>query len=493
MIGIQARDAVKPVINQCTTKERRPLGDIDVNRSHHKIITTEDGQITGKGHIASGFQVFSDGETSSKKKDCLKISTKLASTLNGAKTKTVSGKMPFQFIDEMRNGERSVTKTASIAMKKVNAAKLADTDLLGTQIALMSIEKKANTTQHQILGTDPQAAQGIQKDASNGMTNSMAIDLTEQYGEVICATSKSVSQMQELAINSNGTGAIRKVVPETMDNNVCKLPSFQLNVKANEWNATTGDASNGTGVNNDNYSGSTPSNSEVRQLPLFWNICLENEAQASKQRGNTAGTYENHDLPYTAQSSGRKIVGRQLTPLERRQQPLNRDIMRELDDRTQEIERYERYKESRRKKAIEAMRVEQERIKWSAQSEASQHQQLRPNVLTNTKNKCQSAAIVAKTNHPSTRTVAGMHGFQRTNSNISVHSFNQVPSPPLAGKKPSPTGSNICIMKYPTPPNVPIRYEPGELWKLNYSAMHTNKRYEVQQDIFSDMTHFNSD
>ncbi|XP_035912972.1 uncharacterized protein LOC118512530 isoform X1 [Anopheles stephensi] len=483
MIGIKPRDAVKPVVKQCATKKRPPLGDIDVNRGHHKILPSKHGQHDGKGY---GLKVFADGETSStKKKESIQISTKLASTLNDAKKKLVGGKKPFQFIDELRNGAQSVTRDTCVAMKKPQAAaavQVADTDRLEEQLALMSVGKMHNKTRHQIPGTGAQGVESVTKEASNAHAHAKEMDLKVHHHDADTrATLKSVSQTQEpkSATSSNGTGAIRKVVPEAYE-----MPTFQLNVQAKEWKPISANASNGPLTNpNGTVSGSTRSSSVDRQLPSSWNLQLDDDANLTKQRGKFSGTYRHHDLPSTVYPCGRKIVGRQSTSLERKKQPASRDIMRELDDRTQEIERYERYKESRRKKAIEAMRVEQERLKWSAQ--AAQQQPLRLDVPTYVQNQCQPAVFGAATNHTSTGTVAGMHGFRRTNGSISSHSLHsQVPLAP-------PVKSPICIMKYPTPPNIPIRYKPEQLLELNYTARkETDKRYEVQQDIFSTMTHF---
>ncbi|XP_050079090.1 uncharacterized protein LOC126565931 [Anopheles maculipalpis] len=487
MIGMQVRDTAKPV-TQCTNRERRPLGDIDVNRSHDKIIPSKDRQTTGEGHIPSAFQVFDDGETSSKKKNGIKISTKLASVLNNAEKKMASDKTPFLSINRMRSGEQLVTKDSCVSNTKIKAAifnsdvptngvPVAEIDQLEAQFALMSVEKLHNKTQNQIPGNT-----AVTKNVSNATAHSTDIDLMKECCKDMCAILETAPQMQEpkSSTNSTYTGAIRKVVADTVDDKLHELPYFQLNVEAKEWKATPANATNET--LNGSFPGSSKLRSGIRELPSFWNLNFDDHAQ----HGNTTGAQP---------CGGRKIVGRQLTSPKRRQKSVNRNIMFELDDRTQEILRYERGLESRRKKALEAMRVEQERIKWSALSGAAQKQQLCPIVSTNTKNQYQPAVIAATTNHNPTHTVAGIHGFQRTSSSnsSSAHSANQMPLLPLAEKQPAPVRSSICIMKHRTPPNTLIRYEKAELLKLNYSAKCADKRYDEPQDVFSYMTHFSID
>uniref|UniRef100_A0A182MUJ8 Uncharacterized protein n=1 Tax=Anopheles culicifacies TaxID=139723 RepID=A0A182MUJ8_9DIPT len=490
MLGLQARDAGKPVASECTSKARRPLKDIDVNRSHHSIHSSKDGRNTGKANVSSGFQVFADGETSSTKKVNVKVPVKSSAT--DAKL-VVGGNKPCQDIngisgkktnftkdigaiiaEEIENGfkaNRVACNTSSSSDRAFAKTAAPNTKMnwLEKQIALMQVEKGPNNAQNHVPATDPQNVEGGKKAVSTVIPCHKEIDTStlgaEQLEDIWASFENLGLKEERKPANTNDTGAIRKVVSNeacaTEVKHVNALPTYTLNVMAQEWNGTASKANKESLYNGGHSSKSSQPTSDIQLHPTFWdNILASNtEPNLPNQYADATGTYL-HDNATATHPTGRKIVGRKCPPLEKRRQPTQNDILRELDDRTEEIQRFERYKEARRRKAIEAMRIEQERVnRTSVQRQAepiNKNRQMQPT-----------------TNYPATRATF-VNGFEDA-MNISL---NQKPIQPPSATVPV-AKPNFCIIKYPTPPNVPIRYEPEDILKLNFTQ---NKNPDKRQD-----------
>ncbi|XP_053667162.1 uncharacterized protein LOC128716266 [Anopheles marshallii] len=485
MIGIQALETNKPVVSEFTTKERRPLKDIDVNRSHQLNIPSKDGRNIGKATISSGFRVFADGETN------VKIPVKVSAdgekqvfgakkpfqTINGTCSKKLitkdTGPISVEQVDVGFRANCGVFKDNSLSDHTISAtsAKVANMNWLEKQLAMLQV--KETSSKPQILVTNS-CGVGVKNTVSTVIPNINEIDnlarSAKQYEDNVCA-----GKAKEPEPSTNDTGAIRKVVSDTANstkfNNTSQLPIFKWNVMAEEWN-TTKEKLYDHGNSKDSFS----SNVGVQQISTPWNFDAFN-VETNLPNQYTDATGINRNFPSTTQSIGRKIVGKKCTPFERGHQVAANDILRELDDRTEEIQLYERYKEARRKKAIEAMRVEQERKKRKIE--------LRPNVPTNMKNPQQSTVIRGR-NYPTER--FGIDGFQRP-TNTSYNPGPTLPLPAIApGVKPS-----VCIIKYSIPPNEPIRYEPIDLLRMNTSNKNADKRYGSAWTCHIGMTHFSSD
>ncbi|XP_052895475.1 uncharacterized protein LOC128302649 [Anopheles moucheti] len=491
MIGTQALKTKTPVVSEYTTTERRPLkgkycaiafslhiasigqiiiaslvqcADIDVNRRHQPHIPFKDGRNIGKATISSGFQVFADGETN------VKIPMKVPA--DGAK-QVVGFKKPFQMINGISSKKSVTNHTGAINGEQLNvgfrancgafkdnslfehtisttSAKGSNMNWLEKQLALMEIKEKSNKPQDRVLVTESYGAEGIINDvpAPHIKEIDFLAPTAKQYEDNVCGGRE---KELEPKLSTSDTGAIRKVIPDVFNstkfNNTSQLPTFKLNVMAEEWN-TTKKILYDHGTSKD----SVASHVGVQQKPTFWNV-QTNNPQPELPQQCTDATETNHNFPTTTQPIGRKIVGKKLTPFERGHQAMAVDILLELDDRTQEIERYERYKATRRKKAIEAMRVEQERIK--------RKKELYQNVPSNMKNPLQPTVFRCSN---CTTERFGIDGFQRTKNT----SYNPVPTIPLSAMVPDVKPS-VWIIKYPTPPNEPIRYEPTDLLRMNYT------------------------
>uniref|UniRef100_A0A182R6K1 Uncharacterized protein n=1 Tax=Anopheles funestus TaxID=62324 RepID=A0A182R6K1_ANOFN len=430
MIGIQALETNPPV-------ERRPLQDINVNRIHHPNIPSKDGANTGKTSIPFGFQVFADGETSSftKKANVKIFPCKKYSVAKdiGANVNSVS--------------DRTVLKAGT---------QVASMNWLEKQLAAMQVEKQLNKEMVPI--AEKHAVEDIKNAVPTAhpyYESSVVLDNSaKQYEDNICASSENFGQ--EKGLESNETGAIRKVTSNAacsteLKSIVGELPTFTLNVTAEEWSARPNNTTTGTHFDTGTSCDFTQSNS----MPTFWNLHAEDfQPKLSVPYPDASGTYGNNFITTTHHRPGRKIVGRNLGPVEKVQQcPTRCDSLKQLDDRSDEIARYHKHKEALRNKATEAMRIQQARLNRTSE----QHQ----TVPTDGKNMLPQTTTTYK-NYPTE--LSGMNGLQRGRNT----SYNQVPTVPFAAELPSVKRS-VCIIKYPTPPNVPIRYEPTELMKMNHT------------------------
>uniref|UniRef100_A0A182WH56 Uncharacterized protein n=1 Tax=Anopheles minimus TaxID=112268 RepID=A0A182WH56_9DIPT len=481
MLGLQARKTEKPMASEYTSKARRPLQDIDVNRSHHSILSSKDGQNAGKASLHSGFQVFADGGTSSTKK--VKVKEPGKSSAADAKP-IVGGITAFQPVNRIWNKHVVTKDIGSIRAEQIavglktnsgacnanslsectattTAAQNTKMELLQNQLALMQVEKMTNQPKAQVPATDPQNVEGIEKAVSTVIpfckeNDSSGLGAKQQENN-ICAGSENLGLEQKQKSVTNNTGAIRKVVSNVACasevNHVKVFPTFPFNVMAKEWTGTASIANKESLYDDGNPPVFTQPSIGVQQFPTIWN------SQATNSQPNLPNHYTDangaycHDFPTTTQPTGRKIVGRKLSPLPR-SLPAQCDILSELDDRTQEIWRFKKYQESRRIKATEAMRVQQERT-----NRMSAHRQ---NVWMNMQHPMQPTATTSKTNPT---TCSGVNGSQRT-TDIPLVQMPILP-PPTTPARPKP---NVCIIKYPTPPNAPIRYEPSDLLKMNYTS-----------------------
>ncbi|XP_049283634.1 uncharacterized protein LOC125763938 isoform X2 [Anopheles funestus] len=455
MIGIQALETNPPV-------ERRPLqgkycvnyvkcfspiahnlmaylvlcADINVNRIHHPNIPSKDGANTGKASIPFGFQVFADGETSSFTK---KANVKIFPCKKDSVAKDIGANVNSV-------SDRTVPKAGT---------QVASMNWVEKQLAAMQVEKQLNKEMVPI--AEKHAVEDIKyavPTAHPYYESSVVLDNSaKQYEANICASSENFCQ--EKGPKSNGTGAIRKVTSNaacsTELKSAVELPTFKLNVTAEEWSARPNNTTTGTHFDNGTSCDFTQSNS----MPTFWNLHAEDfQPKLSVPYPEASGTYGNNFVTNTHHRPGRKIVGRNLGPVEKVQQcPMLCDSLKQLDDRSDEIARYHKHKEALRNKATEAMRIQQARLNRTSEQY--------PTVPTNGKNMLPQTTTTYK-NYPSEW--SGMSGLQRGRNT----SYNQVPTVPFAAELPSVKRS-VCIIKYPTPPNVPIRYEPTELMKMNHT------------------------
>ncbi|XP_061516764.1 uncharacterized protein LOC133393874 [Anopheles gambiae] len=439
MFGLKARDTAKSAVHQTTakTEQRKPLQDLDVNRSRYHKLPSKDGAIGEKGLFASGFKVYGDGETCSRKTATASADTKKMtgqkSALQTSHGVSKDKSLPMSAMAQVTSDESLVEQLAKIRIQKVpkNKEKCSDED----------IAKQDAPTPH------PEDAK-----------SAPLWDITKTQEPKPANTEETI-----------GTGAIRKssiYEPRTAQDSVVReLKSFPLNALAAEWKASSAAVEPNTNtIATADRPGSDKSPEGTQPIPTFWDLFAD----------------VCPDVPTT----GRKIVGRrQYSPVKPNHSRASTSssshsstsILGELDDRSGEILRYQRYKEARRRKAIEAMRVEQERQKRMLDAPAiPQPKGLYPNSPIGVKDQRQmsppTVAIAAETY--SAKNGPGANGYQRNGM------YNQVAAP-LRETNTIATGpierSSICIYKYPTPPNFPIRYEPAEILKMNYQQKHTGK------------------
>uniref|UniRef100_A0A182QP05 Uncharacterized protein n=1 Tax=Anopheles farauti TaxID=69004 RepID=A0A182QP05_9DIPT len=228
----------------------------------------------------------------------------------------------------------------------------------------------------------------------------------------------------------------------------------KLNVEAKEWYSTSGVATNKIAdeiiSSNQRFKTVFPN---AKEYPLF------GELQATATHSNGLFSTPTH---------GRKITGRPVTPT-LRTSPLRPStpatILSELDDRSAEIQRFLRYKEARRQKAIEAMRVEQER------------QTRRVEMLSKAENATGvRSSSVKESSLPgdiyAARTQYGNRKYQRK---------------PIVVRDPSTSVTEIvrsqsgCTNLYPTEPFLPIRYQPEDILNLNYLKKDTKPKADVKK------------
>uniref|UniRef100_A0A182NF34 Uncharacterized protein n=1 Tax=Anopheles dirus TaxID=7168 RepID=A0A182NF34_9DIPT len=163
---------------------------------------------------------------------------------------------------------------------------------------------------------------------------------------------------------------------------------------------------------------------------------------------------------------------------ERLTQQLAMMLIESLEDKPQTQDHPAEDTELRRNKAVEAMRVEQERQKRrnetldTAKRPNRAKNQPHPGYVTFGRLQPPSKAFL--------RNASTSRGQSSSSSMVTGHTQR---------------GGYNYVYKYPAEPEVPIRYNPEEIWKLNYHAKGSEAKaeYVVQGDLFTNMGYFTSD